>query len=548
MNPYTLGIIASMLVYLVVGNYAGRRVKSIEDYYVAGRNGSTLLIVGTLVASYLSTAAFLGETGFTYEGYGGILLILITVNAIGYVLGAIFFGRYLRRSRALTVAEFFGKRFASRRVQAAAGVTIIIGLGAYLLAVTQGASLAISEAMDIPYNLTLIIVWAGYTWFTAYSGSSGVVLTDTIMFVLFTVVAFVALFFIIDAAGGWFAAISALATYELRPGVISWHGVMGSDARWRSPADALSWGLVIGLAWAITIAVSPWQSSRYLMAKNEHTTIRAACTATAAVLVFYCALIMAAAAINLLNPDIQPTEKAMVWAAMNVLPTFAGVLLMAGIVAAALSSASTFLSLIAFSAVNDLVALKGTDERRRLRLSRYAMVILGGVILVLAYLQPPAIMMITYFAATLFASAWGPVAFMSIWSKRITANAALWGIIVGFATNLVAKLLTVYGLVRLPVLLDPVVIGLGLSIVTIVVVSRAGEVTAAERRYRISIHETPASEIDQTLTRTTLRFAAGLVIVGTILTLVMIRFYVNPYHEALAEAPNAYSSVSRHER
>ena len=85
MNPYTLGIIASMLVYLAVGNYAGRRVKSIEDYYVAGRNGSTFLIVGTLVASYLSTAAFLGETGFTYEGYGGILLILITGLAVGVV-------------------------------------------------------------------------------------------------------------------------------------------------------------------------------------------------------------------------------------------------------------------------------------------------------------------------------------------------------------------------------------------------------------------------------------------------------------------------------
>ena len=138
MNPYAFGIITSIVIYLLIGHYAGRRVKDVDDYFVAGRDGSTLLIAGTLVASYLSTAAFLGETGFTYQGHGAILMILVGVNIAGYVLGAAFFGRYVRRSQALTVAEFFGKRFNSRRVQAAAGVTVIGGVTAYLLAVTPG--------------------------------------------------------------------------------------------------------------------------------------------------------------------------------------------------------------------------------------------------------------------------------------------------------------------------------------------------------------------------------------------------------------------------
>ena len=85
MNPYTIGIVTSIVVYLLIGHYTGRRVKDVSDYYVAGRDGKTLIIAGTLVASYLSTAAFLGETGFTYQGHGPILLLLVAANIIGYV-------------------------------------------------------------------------------------------------------------------------------------------------------------------------------------------------------------------------------------------------------------------------------------------------------------------------------------------------------------------------------------------------------------------------------------------------------------------------------
>ncbi|HEX9853268.1 MAG TPA: hypothetical protein VGA68_09655, partial [Woeseiaceae bacterium] len=116
MNAYAWGIVISIAIYLVVGNYAGRKVKHLDDYFVAGRQAPTLLVVGTLVASLLSTAAFLGEVGMAYTGHGTVVLILVAVNVTGYIAGAVLFGRHLRRSRALTVAEYFGRRFASRRV------------------------------------------------------------------------------------------------------------------------------------------------------------------------------------------------------------------------------------------------------------------------------------------------------------------------------------------------------------------------------------------------------------------------------------------------
>ena len=36
------------------------------------------------------------------------------------------------------------------------------------------------------------------------------------------------------------------------------------------------------------------------------------------------------------------------------------------------------------------------------------------------------------FIGTVFASSWGPVGIMSVWSERITKDAAFWGMVTGF--------------------------------------------------------------------------------------------------------------------
>jgi Na+/proline symporter len=182
MDIYAIGVLATFVLYIIVGSLAGKNVKSTEDYYVAGRRAPTVLIVGTLVASFISSVAYMGETGFAYSGYPVVILILAGLNACGYIIGAFFFGRYLRRSRALTVPEYFGMRFNSKLLQKIAGLTTIVGIGTYLVAVTQGAAILMSELLGCSYGLALLIVWFVYTSYTFYSGSPGVLITDTIMF------------------------------------------------------------------------------------------------------------------------------------------------------------------------------------------------------------------------------------------------------------------------------------------------------------------------------------------------------------------------------
>ncbi len=534
MSAFFLGIVVSIVIYLGVGWYAGRKVKHLDDYYIAGRNAPTLLIIGTLVASFLSTNAFIGEAGMSYSGHGPLIVIMTTLNATGYIVGALFFGRYLRRSRALTVPEFFYARYQSHRLQAFAGLTIVFGLSCYLLAVTWGVSLIISQVTGLSGAKTIFIAWFGYTLFTLYSGSRGVILTDTLMFLLFTAVALLALFFVIDASGGWRASVEQLAVFEAKPDLISWHGVSGPDYSWKTPSEALAWALILGFAWGMVVAVSPWQSSRYLMARSEHVVIRSACGAALAMFVLYLVITFGATSVNLSKADIEPVDSVMIWAAMNLMPTLAGVLLVTGIMAAGLSSASTFLSLIGFSVSNDLLR-HSSDPDQLLKTTRRTMVAVGLLVLIFAQILPSNIFWITYFAGPMFASAWGPVAFMSIWSARITEAGAFWGMVAGFASNLATNALSLIGGVEFPVYLDPILVGAAVSLLTIITVSRGGEVSEQEHDYRQELHKVPGSELEPSELGRTLAWTRALMVAGLIVMIILTLFYARPYLSATAQ-------------
>jgi len=532
MDLYATSILISLVVYALVGNYAGRKVVHLEDYFVVGRQAPTLLIVGTLVASVLSTNAFLGETGFCYATQGGAFILWPSIWVTGYVWGALFFGRYLRRSRALTVAEYFGQRFDSPAVQAAAGVTLVLGLGGYLLAVTQGTAVILSQLTPLSYLQGLVVSWASYTVFTLYSGSRGVVITDTMMFLLFTIMSFVAFYYIVDAQGGWLSTMDGLTRLSAKPALMTWHGVVGPGTEWNTPLDYAIWSVITGIAWALVTAVSPWQSSRYLMAKSEHVVIRSACIAAVVIAVSNLALYAAATAVNLGKIDIVPDEQTMIWAALNLMPPLMGALLLAGVAAAALSSATTFLSLIGFSMSQDIVPHARGDDARMLRASRFVMLGVGAVALVISLFLPPNIFWLTYYVGTVYASSWGPVGFMSVWSDKITARGAYWGILSGFVGNVVPRVLDRLGFVDLPSYLNPVLVGAVISFGVVVLVSRLGRVTDVERAHRLALHEIPEEERCPKQTRRTQWAALSVAVCGALLTLWLLRYYVRPFQAA----------------
>lgn len=534
MDAYTVAIALSLLIYLVVGNLAGRKVKKLDDYLVAGRNAPTLLILGTLVASTIGTNSFLGDTHMAYNGYASLIIASVPISVMGYLLGGLFFGRYLRRAGTRTVAEYFGRRFASRRIRVLAGVIVMLGVGGYLMTVNMGAALILSQVTDLNYVGALVLVWFGYSAFTFYAGSQGVVITDTIMFLFFSIVGLVALSFIVSAAGGWFATVDGLATFELRPGIIGASSYTGTDANWSSPTEAWIWSLIFAVSWGIVFAISPWQSSRYLMARDEHVVIRSACITTLVLGFLWTVVYFSGAAIALSNATIEGSPP-MIWAALNIMPTIAGAILLAGILAAGLSSASTFLTLTGFAITNDVIRESSLDESRRLFLTRMTIFGVGFVALAVALVAPPEIFWITTFIAQVFAASWGPVAFLSVWSKSVTEAGAFWGMAVGIVSCSVLKLISVLNVVTYPVYLDPILVSATISLFTIIAVSRGGTIREEERVYRDKLHVAPPELADRKQARLTMIWPKVLILWGIVATVGLVVFYARPYQLATGQ-------------
>lgn len=136
---------------------------------------------------------------------------------------------------------------------------------------------------------------------------------DTVMFFLFSIATYLSFPYIIKSAGGFPNAITKALNLAERPDLLSWHGITGPGASMGTPWEALAWAVIMGLVWGIVIAVSPWQSSRYLMAKNEHVAIRAGVWATISILTVYLFLHISISTITTIKADIAPTEKVFIW-------------------------------------------------------------------------------------------------------------------------------------------------------------------------------------------------------------------------------------------
>lgn len=525
---YTIGAFVSFIIFILIGLFVSRRVKNIDDYYVSGRNAPTIMIVGSLIASHLSTVAFMGDVGFSYEGYAIPMLLMSAFVLPGYIIGALFFGRYLRRSKSVTLPQYFGARFNSRAVRVVAAMTLIIGITCYLVAVSQGAGLLLSEISGLSYPISLIVVIIVFTTITFSAGAKGVLITDTLMFLLFTIATFLSVPYIFGAAGGYPDAVRDAANLDEMPNLMAWHGITGPDAYMGSPTDVFLWCIIIGLVWGTVIAVSPWQSSRYLMAKNEHTAIRSAILATIALASIYVVLHITIAAVNIINSGIEPIERVFIWSVMNLVPTWIGVIAISGILAAALSSASTFLQLIGNSISKDLFLTDKISDKKLLTISRFMMVFVASVTLVFTLWQPPAVFWISIFAATLFAASWGPVAFTSISWKKVTKTGAMYSIIFGTAAVIITELLMQFGVIELPVYLNSAVFGALSSTIALIIGSLLTEPTKEELEYRNKLLKMPEEEYDQKKINRTKKYPAVLMAAGMMIIIFTLVIYYIP--------------------
>lgn len=534
MSIFFIGVIVSILAYLIIGLFAGRAVKNVNDYYVSGRSASTILISGTLFASMLSVNGFMGDQGFCYTGNIVSLVVLNSLCAAGYIFGPLLFGRYLRRSECTTMPEYFGTRYNDPRNRRIAGIITIISITAYLLACITGVGILMEELTGLSYQLCLFLAWLCFTGFTFYSGSKGVILTDTCMFLVFLVGSIIAGAYIFNAQGGIGELLTNLMNNPAAPeGLLDYHGnIAGTGAN--DVFGAVMYAITMGIVWFITVGVSPWQAGRNLMAKSEHVTFRAGAVAAICTVIFLLFLNLSSISVLNLNPDMADPQRVLIWAAFNVMPKLVGTLLLAGIMAAGLSSASTFLSVIGFSVTSDIVPVKFKDEKHQLRVSRFIMLGVGIVALVLSYLGLGGVRVISWFASTIIAASWAVPGIGSVVSKKLSATGARWAMTAGFLGFIFPKCLVGFQIAPFQAVfinfLDPFFLGLYLSLIFAIIGSKLHPVTQTETAYRKQLLILPQHERVAADYRQDRRYGYLLIVAGVATTLFLLFGWALPYH------------------
>ena len=277
-------------------------------------------------------------------------------------------------------------------------------------------------------------------------------------------------------------------------------------------------------------AIGPWQSSRYMMAKDEHTIVKAAPISAIGVFVLEFIVGLTAVMVNLANYGMKDSSQVMIWAAMNMLPKVLGVILLTGVLAAGISSATTFLSLIGSSFANDIVTSKKFSIIRK---GQIAMIAVSIIVLAIAVANPPSIFWIMFLGGAIASSSWMPVAFASVFSKRLTKAGAFCGMLFGFLGCFIVRLWSSLTGTTLPVYLDPSVIGIVCNIVAMVIGTALTSVTKEEKEARESLFIIPEEEKNPAEIKQTLRWSRNSIWVGVVVCALMLVLWVVPYLKGL---------------
>ncbi len=529
MNIYFIGMCVAMLLYVLIGAIISRTVKDANDFYVAGRQAPVLLIAGSIIASYTSTGMFMGDAAQCFEGAFSPVIIFAGMQSAGYIVGAVFFGRYLRRSKTFTLPEFFGKRFCSRPMQILAAVTAIMMMTVYFLSVMQGIGTLMTVVTNADYNLCIVLTMITITLLTVTSGSRGVLITDTIMAGVFTLAMVISLLVIGNHSGGFIDSVRNIAANPSLSGLLSWGGKPGP--LYDTGIENVTWGLIYGVVWMSVCMVGPWQSSRYMMAKSEHAIIRSAPISAIGVFIMELMVGLTAVILRLSVPEGTDSSHVMIWAAMNVLPTILGVVLLTGVLSAGISSATTFLHLVGASISNDVVRAEG---KHSIKISRIAMVCVSLLVLGYALINPPSIFWIMFLGGSMAACSWMPVAVGCIFSKRLTKTGAFCGMLFGMLGCFVMKMYSTIAGITLPVYLDPSLVGMVCNVIAMVIGSALTKVTPEETRAREELFVIPEEEKDQKEIKKTFTWGKATMLLGALVFVLLLVLWIVPYYQGIS--------------
>ena len=171
---YTLvGITFSLYIGIAIWS----RAKSTKEFYIAGGGIHPVINGMATAADWMSAASFISMAGIiSFLGYGGSQYLMGWTG--GYVLLALCIAPYLRKFGKFTVPDFIGERYYSQNARTIALICAIFVSFTYVVGQMKGVGVAFSRFLEIPYDSGVIIGIAIVFFYAVLGGMKGITYTQ----------------------------------------------------------------------------------------------------------------------------------------------------------------------------------------------------------------------------------------------------------------------------------------------------------------------------------------------------------------------------------
>ena len=482
---YVAVLVAIVLGLLAVAIHRTFLVKTKADYLVAGRSLSAVVLVLTLLTSWIGAGSLFAGAENAYEnGFAALW------QPAGGWLGLLLI--YFIAPRARKFAQFTLPDLLEARYNQAARV---LGTIAILFAFTAITSYQFRGGGDVLHlifpgtitsNMGTFIIAAFVIVTTALAGMSSVAYMDVAIGSMVTVICIVAVPMLFARAGGWAglhaslppAYFEVLGNYRLSP----------SGVR-----ESVGMGLIRAMEFLVPTLLlmlgNQVMYQKFFSARSERDARLSVVGWTIGTIILETLIVAIAVFGRALYPTgevaMRPREI-IPYTARHGLPAFMGALLLGAVFAKVISTASNYLFSPATNLVNDVFVrylAPGASNKRILLVSRLAVALLGCWAFYQAVYAQSILQKMLY-AYTIYSAAITPVVLAAFYSKRVTAWGAVAAITAGTVVTLGWDNPAVKASLRLPPILaqrDAIFPALFAALAALVVVSAFTRAPAPEK-------------------------------------------------------------------
>jgi SSS family transporter len=411
--------------------WAGKRsTKGLADYYVGGRGMGGWVIGLSFFATYASTNSFVGFAGQTYDwGVPWMLFIPMAVafSLFAWIVVAPRLRSFTKEMDSLTLPDFIGFRFGSTPARVFAALIVIVASFFYMTAVFKGIGNLLETFLEIPYEVSIIIVFFVVMMYTMIGGFISVVKTDSVQGVVMIIAAVLLFGATVSAAGG-FGAITEIRAQPGGEALFTWGGGVAVP-------------VLIGTMFAglVKFAVEPRQLSRFFALEGENATRTGMIVSSVTFAAVFSMLIpVGLYARQILPGGIENTDLVVPTLLADVFGPGTGAFLLVAMVAAAMSSLDSVLLVMASTIERDVVSIirPGRDEKGEMLWTRIWVALFALITAIISLDPPGEIVELTAFSGSLFGACFFPTIVFGLHWRRGSGAAVIASFLVGIGVLL----------------------------------------------------------------------------------------------------------------